>query len=128
MLTLYVNWDILYIVYNINVFYILFFFGGDVMLQIFLSLLLTIVVYLIYPLCFINIKGKVDEQRGKKIALWNSIVCAGLCVFIGALIGAEPETSGAMFAPAILYYYINKAILIAKEDENVCDDEEDSEE
>lgn len=98
------------------------------MLQIFLSLLLTIVVYLIYPLCFINIKGKVDEQRGKKIALWNSIVCAGLCVFIGALIGAEPETSGAMFAPAILYYYINKAILIAKEDENVCDDEEDSEE
>lgn len=82
------------------------------LLEIGISLLLTIICYLIFPIIYLKTKGKVAEKKGKKLALWNSIVCATVFFVIGMAIGLQPATNGTMFAPAVLYYFISKFILI----------------
>lgn len=83
--------------------------------------ILTFFIYLAVPFTYFFKKGKVSKKKGKKIALLNAIICAFICVFIGVdVIGLKPSENGIMSAPALLYYYISKAILIDKnmEDEN----------
>lgn len=82
-------------------------------LSLVIDLILTIFVYLIYPISYRCANGKVSKSKGKKIALLNSIICAGLFCLVRAVI-----TNGAIvvttFAPAVLYYFIAKLILIDK--------------
>ena len=96
--------------------------------MIFLALLLTAFVYLIYPILYVANNGKVSPKKGKRLALWNTFICA-LIFFIGTIIivasSEESETSsqigGYSFAPAFLYYFIAKAILT---DKNLSDNNE----
>ena len=91
------------------------------------ALLLTVFVYLIYPLCYRYTNGKVSKKKGNKIALWNSVICCSIfCLLAGLITGGE--TIVTSFAPAITYYFITKWILIDKtipdEEENAIDCED----
>lgn len=76
------------------------------------GLLLTMFAYLIFPLCYRFANGKVYEKKGKKLALWNSIICEAIFTIGGLLMGLGASTSGTMFAQGFLYYFITKRILI----------------
>ena len=82
------------------------------LLELFISFLCTMVAYLIFPIIYVYTKGKVTKKKGKKIALWNSIVCEAIFTIIGFAIGLQPATNGSMFAQGVLYYFIAKRILI----------------
>lgn len=83
------------------------------LLELGISLLISIFVYLLFPLIFVKVNGKVDVKEGKKIALINSIVCASLFIVIrGVIFGWH--TAVTSFAPAVLYYFIAKCILIGQ--------------
>ncbi|MBQ6922370.1 MAG: hypothetical protein IJQ66_04705 [Clostridia bacterium] len=95
--------------------------------MIFLAILLTAFVYLIFPILYVANNGKVNPKKGKKIALSNSIVCASFFFLITLIIvstskdGWGAEIGGYSLAPAFLYYFIAKAILT---DKNLNDDTE----
>ena len=82
-------------------------------LDIIISLFITIIVYLFYPLIRRFTSGKVGPKQARKISLINSIVCSIIFSIIRAF-----STGGAAiissFAPAILYYFIAKLILTDK--------------
>jgi len=79
-------------------------------LQLLTSLLFTIICYMFFPIIRILInKGKFDEEKAKKIALWNSIIIGG--IFAVLTIDAGIQWSAG---PAFLYYYINKTVLTKK--------------
>lgn len=84
------------------------------LLKLGIAFLLTVVSYLIFPICYRHSNGRVCEKKGKKLALWNSIVCAIIFLILGICIGLEPSSNGTMFAPAFLYYFVSKSILIDK--------------
>ena len=80
--------------------------------SLFLSLILTIVAYMAFPLIRLLINhGRFEKKRAKKIALWNSIV-VGAFFCILTVSGDSGSTWNA--APAFLYYWINCAILTNK--------------
>lgn len=79
-----------------------------------IALILTVISYLIFPIIYVKKNGKVSENLGKKLALWNSIICALIFFIVGFCIGLEPSTNSTMFAPAFFYYFIAKSILIDK--------------
>ena len=79
-----------------------------------IALFLTVISYLIFPIIYVKKNGKVSEKLGKKLALWNSIICALIFLVLGICMGLEPSTNGTMFAPAVFYYFIAKSILIDK--------------
>ncbi len=83
-------------------------------LELVISLLLTIVVYLIFPCIYLGTKGKVPVKQAKKLALINSIICATLFCIIRAIISGG-KTVVSSFAPAVLYYFITKSILSNKQ-------------
>jgi len=57
--------------------------------------------------------GKVYRKKGKKIALWNSIIwCTLFCIVLAII--SNGETAITSFAPAVTYYFISKWILIDK--------------
>lgn len=77
-----------------------------------LSLIITIICYMIFPIIKLIInKGKYNLERAKKIALWNSIVVGGIFMILTIENGAQWQPF-----PAVLYYYINKFILSSKTD------------
>ena len=77
-----------------------------------LSLVLTVIAYMAFPLIRLLINhGKFEKKRAKKIALWNSIV-VGAFFCILTISGDSGSTWNA--APAFLYYWINSAILTDK--------------
>ena len=80
--------------------------------SLFLSLILTIVAYMAFPLIRLLINhGRFEKKRAKKIALWNSsVVGAFFCIL--TVSGDSGSTWNA--APAFLYYWINCAILTDK--------------
>lgn len=93
-------------------------------MEILVALSLSIICYLIFPICYRCARGKVGENKGKKLALCNSIICEVIITIAGFLIGVEAATNGTMFAQGFLYYFIVKKILIDKSiDEHVFDDE-----
>ena len=80
--------------------------------SLFLSLILTIVAYMAFPLIRLLINhGRFEKKRAKKIALWNSIV-VGAFFCILTVSGDSGSTWNA--APAFLYYWINCAILTSR--------------
>lgn len=81
-------------------------------MEIVISLLLSIICYLIFPICYRYSIGKVSEKKGKKLALWNSIICEAIFTIGGFAIGVEPSTNGTMFAQGFFYYFIAKKILV----------------
>lgn len=83
-----------------------------VILEIVISLLLTVISYLIFPICYRYKNGKVSEKKGKKLALWNSIICEAIFTIGGFAIGVESSTNGTLFAQGFLYYFIAKKILV----------------
>ena len=81
-------------------------------MNILIDLLITLFVYLTFPIFYRCRYGKVEKKRASKISLWNSIIGAFVFVLIRAAMGALNPVSS--FAPAVLYFYINRAILTDK--------------
>lgn len=81
---------------------------------IFLSLLLTVVSYMAFPMIKLMINhGRFEKKRAKKIALWNSIIVGAIfCVLTFAL--SEPGGTAWNAAPAFFYYLINCVVLTDK--------------
>lgn len=95
--------------------------------MIFVALFLTAFVYLIFPIIYVANNGKVSPKKGKRLALWNTFICA-LIWFIATLIIVSSEQSeigyergGYSLAPAVFYYFIAKALLT---DKNLSDNNE----
>ncbi len=82
------------------------------------DLLLTLIVYLSYPIIYRIIRGRVTKNQGKKMALWNSIIGAIIFMIMRSIFtpGQSVVTS---FAPALFYYYIARLILIDKNKEAI---------
>ena len=77
---------------------------------ILLSIALTAFAYMAFPVIRLIMNGeKFEAQRAKTIALWNSIV-VGFIFLVAATDGGRTWSGGA----AILYYYINRAMLTNK--------------
>lgn len=83
------------------------------MKNIFIDLIITIFTYLIFPVIYRLGHGKVPETQGKIIALMNSIFCSIIFVIMRIVI-LGGEFAVVSFAPAVLYYFIAKSILIDK--------------
>ncbi len=81
--------------------------------MIFLSLLITVVVYLAFPFFYYLSEGKIPEKDAKKYSLINCIVCAIIFIIIRVATGSD-AIGTAGFAPAVLYYFIGKAIMAEK--------------
>ena len=85
---------------------------NELFANLFLSLILTIIAYMAFPLIRLWMNhGKFEKKRAKKIALWNSIV-VGAFFCILTVVGDSGSTWNA--APAFLYYWINCAVLTDK--------------
>lgn len=80
--------------------------------QLVAAAFLTAIAYLIFPISYKSVKGKVPNKKGSIISLVNSIVCAIIFMLLSIVLNIDPKTNGAMFAPAILYYFINRSILV----------------
>lgn len=85
--------------------------------MIFVYLIITVFVYLLFPTIYYMYNGKIAEEKAKKYSLINAIVCAALFVLIRALSGSD-AVGTAGFAPAVLYYFIAKAIMGEKKETN----------
>ena len=85
----------------------------DLFANLLVSLLLTAVVYMAFPLIRLAINhGKFEKKRAKKIALWNSIVVGAF--FCIVTIGTSDGGTTWNAAPAVMYYFINRALLTDK--------------
>ena len=81
--------------------------------SIILSLILTAVAYMAFPLIKLLANGgRFPKNRAHKIALWNSIVLGA--VFCIATIAVSEDGTIWNGAPAVLYYWINRSILTDK--------------
>ena len=82
-------------------------------MDIVLSLLLTAIAYMAFPLIkLLTHGGRFPKSRAHKIALWNSIVLgAAFCI---ATIAVSEDGTIWNGAPAVLYYWINRSILTDK--------------
>lgn len=86
----------------------------DLFANLLVSLLLTAVAYMAFPLIRLAINhGKFEKKRAKKIALWNSIVVGTF--FCIVTIGTSDGGTTWNAAPAVLYYFINRALLTDKD-------------
>lgn len=79
-------------------------------MEIIITLLLSIIYYLAFPIIYRVKKGKVSESKAKKLALWNSIICEAINVVFGIAMNIEPNT--LLFAQGFLYYFIAESILV----------------
>lgn len=85
--------------------------------SIILSLVLTAVAYMVFPLIRLLINGgRFAKNRAHKIALWNSIVLGAF--FCITTIAVSEDGTIWNGAPAVLYYWINRAILTDKDAED----------
>lgn len=78
-----------------------------------ISMFLTIFVYLLVPVIYLLTEGKLSPKEAKIFALVNAIVCAIIFCIVRAVISGG-KTIVSSFAPAILYYFIVKAMLTDK--------------
>ena len=85
----------------------------DFIVDLLLRILLTAVAYMVFPIIRLIINdGKFERKRARKIALWNSIVL-GLIFCILTIAISESGTVWSA-GPAVLYYWINRALLSKK--------------
>lgn len=95
--------------------------------MIFLAILLTAFVYLIFPILYVANNGKVSPKKGKRLAFRNTFVCAlifftiTLIVVLSSEENSNAEIGGYSLAPAFFYYFIAKAIFT---DKNLPDNSE----
>jgi hypothetical protein len=83
----------------------------DYFFNLLLSALFTAIAYMSFPLLRIWINmGKFERKQAHRIALWNSIVLGISFFFLTIFLDAGTWRA----TPAILYYWINKAILTEK--------------
>lgn len=83
--------------------------------SIVLDIIITAVAYLLTPfILFYRNKKEYNEQKKNKIILFNSIVVALIFIIIRIMLNFEQPVIS--FAPALLYYYINKAIWLKKKE------------
>lgn len=84
--------------------------------SIMLSLILTVIAYMAFPLIRLLINGgRFPKNRAHKIALWNSIVLGSLFCITTIAVSEDGTLWNA--APAVLYYWINRSILTDKDAE-----------
>ena len=85
----------------------------ELIANLFISLLLTAIIYMAFPLIRLVINhGKFEKKRAKKIAFWNSIIVGAF--FCIVTIGTSDGGTTWNAAPAVLYYFINRALLTDK--------------
>ena len=81
--------------------------------SVILGLLLTVAAYLAFPLIKLYTNGeRFEKEEARKIALWNSIICG--VIFLVLSIASE-NVSAWNATPAIVYYFVNYAILAKKD-------------
>lgn len=79
--------------------------------NIILDLIITAISYLIIPfILFKRKKEGYNEKEKRKILIFNSVIIALIFIIIRILLNFEQPIIS--FAPALLYYYINKKIWI----------------
>lgn len=85
--------------------------------------LITAFINLLFPVAFRYANGKVSKKKGTKIALINSIICVLLCLGISFLFtqGQDGGKVSANLAPAVLYFFIGRAIIV---DKNITEEEQ----
>ena len=86
--------------------------------MIILDLILTVIIYLSFPVTYRLIFGRVSVKKAKKMAIINSVVCAIIFEIFQLISFANDTSYTPNFLPAIPYYYIAKAILKEKEKYN----------
>lgn len=85
---------------------------------IIVSLVLTLVLYLGFPIFYLKKYGKVERKKAKKIAIINWIVCYVVILIIGSAISgaqAGAVTSLPNLCAGWLYYSINVKMLTKEE-------------
>lgn len=87
-----------------------------------LGFLFTAIAYLLFPIAYRVRNGRVNSKKGRKIALWNSIICEAIFTIIEI---ATVGPSSYMFTQGVFYYFIATGILI---DKNLDSDNEEIEE
>lgn len=87
--------------------------------MIILDLLLTVIIYLLFPITYRLLKGAVPVKKARTMAIVNSVVCAVMFEVFQLLVFANDPTYMPNFLPAIFYYYIAKAILKEKDTPNI---------
>lgn len=75
------------------------------------DLLVTIVVYLLFPVLYVLIKGKTPAKKARKLSIINVVIAAIVFEVFQFLIFGNDPTYVPSFLPAFLYYHISKAIL-----------------
>lgn len=83
---------------------------------IFIKILsLTVFMYLFFPLCYEFLYGRVSNNKAKKIAVWNSVVCCVICCMIKEWLEADWGVFLSInFSAPIFWYFIVKFILVDK--------------
>ena len=80
----------------------------------FLALLfLTAVAYLIFPISYRANVGGINFKNAKKIAFLNSLIVGSIFFIITHIVFEDVTWS---IVPAVTYYFVNKFILISKEE------------
>ena len=87
-------------------------------LVIFLGLLLGCVMYMLVPIILRIKNGCYEEDKAKKIALWNSII---IFVIDSTLVMVLFDATEFKPAPAVLYYFLNFALLTYDNKKNNLD-------
>ena len=82
---------------------------------ILIELIMTVFVYLVFPVVYVKNNGRQELGVAKKIAFWNSVVCAGIFMIIRLAVSGG-ELVGVSVSVAVFYYFINKGILRERED------------
>ena len=82
--------------------------------MIILDLILTVIIYLSFPVTYRLIFGRVPVKKAKEMSIINSFVCAIIFEIFQLILFANDTSYTPSFLPAIPYYYIAKAILKEK--------------
>ncbi len=97
----------------------------SVILEIAIDFIITIFVYLTFPICYVLKCGKVDKKKAKKLAFRNSAVGYAIFVILSGVLSNWTMVI-ASGAPAVFYYLIAKAILVDKSIKNEQDGDDAS--
>ena len=90
--------------------------------KISMGILLTLIMYEIYPFIrVILMKKNYQFFEVRRMALWNSVVVCSICLIAALLLGVNVPVN---FAPAYIYYLINKKIWLNKGEIKVSENDE----
>lgn len=95
-------------------------YSSDFIITILINLVITVIGYCIIPIILRITKGKLEYSKGHKIILINCAIVWLIFTIIKIEQGIN-STSGAV----ILYYFINKAILLKPKTDNKKNNEDE---